>query len=272
MLTGCGRIAVAFSGGVDSSFLLFAANEALPGNVLAVTAKTGAFPDRETGEAEEFCSRYGIPQKVIKIDEMSVAGFVENTPERCYFCKKEIFTGLAAAAAAEGIHTVAEGSNADDDGDYRPGKRAVRELGVISPLQETGFTKAEIRQLSARFGLPAADKPSYACLATRIPYGDAITKEKLRMADAAEQFLIDLGFQQCRVRIHGRMARIELRPPDFGKFMQDGIRIPVYRAFKRLGFSYVSLDLEGYRTGSMNEVLDRGTDGEKSRTVSRSSL
>ena len=192
---------------------------------------------------------------VVANGRREVKGFAENQPDRCYLCKKEIFGGLIRAAAEEGITVVAEGSNVDDDGDYRPGHIAIRELGVRSPLREAGLTKAEIRQLSAQLGLPTASKPSFACLATRFPYGERITKEKLQMVDAAEQYLLDLGFAQLRVRMHGDMARIELLSSDFGRFMQEEIRIPVYNKLKALGFSYISLDLAGYRTGSMNEVL-----------------
>ncbi len=256
-LAACGRVAVAFSGGVDSTLLLYAAVDALGAeNVLAVTASSASFPAREMSEASELCEKAGVKQAVVKVAEMEIPGFAENPPDRCYLCKKEIFGGLIAAAKAEGIASVAEGSNTDDEGDYRPGMRAIKELGVLSPLRAAGLSKADIRALSARFGLPTASKPSLACLATRFPYGERITTEKLCMVDRAEQLLWDLGFSQVRVRVHGGTARIELLPAEFPRFMEDGTRLRVLKELKAIGFDYVSLDLQGYRTGSMNETLD----------------
>ena len=256
-LASCKSAAIAFSGGVDSAFLLHAAVDALGAeNVLAVTASSASFPARELSEAAELCTAAGVKQVIVKVAEMEIPGFAENPPDRCYLCKKEIFKGLMAAADKAGKNAACEGSNKDDEGDYRPGMRAIAELGVRSPLRKAGFTKAEIRALSARFGLPTASKPSLACLATRFPYGERITPEKLRMVDRAEQMLWDMGFSQVRVRIHGDLARIEIRPAEFSRFMEDEIRCRVAEEFKKIGFSYISLDLQGYRTGSMNETLD----------------
>ena len=258
LLSGYGSLAVAFSGGVDSTFLLYAAKEALGEKVMAVTGLSGSFPGREIREANEYCKSLGIPQAHVKVEEMQIPGFKENGKDRCYYCKKEIFTGLMAEAKKAGMKEIAEGSNQDDLSDYRPGMRAIRELGVKSPLQELQFSKREIRALSKILKLPTWDKPSFACLATRFPYGDEITAEKLRMVDLGEQFLMDQGFRQIRVRIHGRIARIECLPEDISRFTQEeGLREKICRAFKEYGFSYVALDLMGYRMGSMNEVLEK---------------
>ena len=254
-LRSFGSAAVAFSGGVDSAFLLYAAKEALGENAVAVTAASSLFPKREEDEAAAFCRKYGIKQVVLAADELSVEGFRENPPDRCYICKKDLFSRLIAKARELGMNAVLEGSNTDDTGDYRPGRRAIAELGVKSPLMDCGFSKNDIRALSERFGLPTWNKPSFACLASRFPYGEEITAEKLRMIDEAEQLLIDLGFTQLRVRIHGAIARIELLPEDFDRFMREEIRLRVNVEFRKIGFSYCALDLQGYRTGSMNEVL-----------------
>lgn len=256
-LAGLGSAVVAFSGGVDSTFLLHAAHQALGDGVLAATASSATFPERELREAEAFCAENGIRQIVFPSEELSVEGFAHNPKNRCYLCKRELFGKILAIQREQGVAAVLEGSNRDDDGDYRPGLQAVAELGILSPLREGGFTKLDIRALSKHFGLPTWDKQSFACLSSRFPYGDTISVEKLSMVDRAEQLLLDMGFTQLRVRIHGNLARIELPPEQFPRFMAEETRQAVARAFKRIGFSYVTLDVQGYRTGSMNEVLAR---------------
>lgn len=255
-LAAMGSAAAAFSGGVDSTFLLFAAKEALGDNVIAVTAASYLFPARELGEAKAFCAELGIKQIIVPARELEIEGFAQNPVNRCYLCKKDLFGKIKKTAEEQGMNAVAEGSNLDDTGDYRPGLAAIDELGIRSPLRETGFTKAEIRALSAVLGLPAKDKPSFACLASRFPYGETISEEKLGMVDRAEQYLLELGFRQFRVRIHGgNLARIELLPEEFDRFMRDEVRVPVCERLRELGFAYVSLDLQGYRTGSLNETI-----------------
>lgn len=252
-LRSLGSAAVAFSGGVDSAFLLKAAHDALGDRTVAVTASSCSFPERELREAKEFCRLHGIRQIICRSEELDVEGFRQNPRNRCYLCKRALFEKIWAIARENGLAAVAEGSNTDDDGDYRPGLAAVRELGVKSPLREAGLTKAEIRELSRELGLPTWNKPSFACLASRFAYGETISEEKLGMVDKAEQLLLDLGFQQVRVRVHGTMARIELLPEEFGKLLDA--RETVHETLRSLGFTYVSLDLGGYRTGSMNETL-----------------
>ncbi|HOM03310.1 MAG TPA: ATP-dependent sacrificial sulfur transferase LarE [Acetivibrio sp.] len=249
-------VIVAFSGGVDSTFLLKVAHEVLGDKVLAVTARSASFPERELKDAQSLAVEYKVPFRTIISEELDLEEFAENPPHRCYLCKKELFRKIKQIAEDEGYKFVVEGSNYDDLGDYRPGLKAIEELGIASPLREVGLTKAEIRQLSKEMGLETWDKPSFACLSSRFPYGERITEEKLKRVDKAEQFLIDLGFGQVRVRYHGNLARIEVGDKDFTKFMDNQIRNLVYSKFKELGFIYVSLDLMGYRTGSMNEELE----------------
>ena len=253
-------VAVSFSSGVDSTFLLYAAKQALGEKVLAVTATSCSFPVRELNEAKEFCKEYSIRQVIVQSEELKIEGFSHNPKNRCYLCKKELFEKIRDIADKEGFKEVAEGSNLDDNGDYRPGLVAVAELKVKSPLREIGFSKEEIRILSKYLLLPTWNKQSFACLSSRFPYGEEITEKKLKMVDKAEQYLLDLGFHQLRVRIHGNIARIELLPEEFSKFMEEKIRENVYSRFKEIGFTYVTLDVKGYRTGSMNETL---TEDEK---------
>ena len=248
-------VAVAYSSGVDSTFLLYAAKEALGDKAIALTATAASFPKRELCEAKEFCEKIGVKQFVIDFDEFKVEGFCENPKNRCYLCKRELFTLMGKVALENGAKEILEGSNLDDEGDYRPGMMAIKELGIKSPLRELGFTKAEIRELSKEFNLPTWQKPSFACLASRFPYGETISKEKLEMVEKAEEYLLDMGFKQVRVRIHSDVARIELDPSQFDLMMKEETRTAVYKKLKEFGFSYVSLDLLGYRTGSMNETI-----------------
>jgi uncharacterized protein len=249
------NLAIAFSGGVDSTFLLYVAHQVLGKRVLAVTALSAFYPDRESDEAIAFAQKYGIRQITCTVDELEIKGFAQNPLNRCYLCKSNLFGIFNRAIEQEGIKHLAEGSNADDVGDYRPGMQAVKELQVLSPLREAGLTKDEIRLLSKEMGLPTWDKPSFACLASRIPYGEPITREKLDAVDAAEQMLIDAGFRQARVRHHGKLARIEISPGQLDKIVAPAMRDKVITNMKKLGFAYVTVDLQGYRTGSMNETI-----------------
>lgn len=248
-------VAVAFSSGVDSTFLLKTAKDTLGDNVIAVTARSCSFPGRELNEALEFCKKEGIRHFVCESEELSIDGFAQNPKNRCYLCKKELFRKIQEIADENGIAAIAEGSNMDDMGDYRPGLAAVAELGIKSPLRHCNLTKADIRALSRYLNLPTWKKQSFACLSSRFVYGETITEEKLGMVDKAEQLLLDMGFHQVRVRIHGMMARIEIDPSEFAMLMEENNRMKITGEFKKYGFTYVSLDLMGYRTGSMNEVL-----------------
>lgn len=256
ILRSYGTIAIAYSGGVDSTFLLKTAADVLGDQVFAVTASAPFVPERELEETKRFCEENQIRQIVIASDVLDSDTFRKNPPDRCYYCKHDLFGKMIAEAEKNGIRCIAEGSNMDDTGDYRPGMKAIRELGVKSPLQEAGLYKSEIRVLSRELGLPTWDKQSFACLASRFVYGEAITAEKLRMVDRAEQMLLDLGFRQFRVRLHGKLARIEVFPEEIERLAAPEIREGLYARMKAVGFDYVTLDLGGYRTGSMNETLE----------------
>ena len=253
-----GSLAVAFSGGVDSTFLLKVAHDILGSRALAVTARSSTYPEREFREAVDFVKGLGVKHVVIVSEELDIEGFSENPVNRCYFCKKELFTKINDVARENNIEYVADGSNVDDLGDYRPGMAAARELNVTSPLRDASLTKEDIRILSKDMELPTWNKPAFACLSSRFPYGQKITREKLGMIDRAEQLLLDLGFTQVRVRHHGEVARIEVSAEERNKFFSTDLMDRIYTSFKEIGFNYTALDLRGYRTGSMNETLNPG--------------
>ncbi len=250
-------VVVAFSSGVDSTFLLKTAHDVLGDKVLAVTASSCSFPERELNEAKSFCKQQGIKHIVCQSEELKIEGFSKNPENRCYLCKRELFEKIGQIAAENQIDYIVEGSNMDDNGDYRPGLLAVAELGVKSPLRKVELTKAEIRMLSKEMGLSTWNKQSFACLSSRFVYGEIITEEKLSMVDKAEQLLLDMDFHQIRVRIHDTIARIEILPEEFEKLMQKETRTLIISKFKEYGFTYVTLDLQGYRMGSMNETLGK---------------
>ncbi len=248
-------LAVAFSGGVDSTFLLNVAYGVLKDKAIAVTARSSTYPEREYREAVDFANKLGVKHIVITSEELEIEGFSDNPVNRCYFCKHELFTKIYEVAKENKIQYVADGSNIDDLGDYRPGMKAAKELEVVSPLKQAGMNKEDIRILSKEMGLPTWDKPAFACLSSRFPYGHKITREKLEMVDKAEQFLLDLGFRQVRVRHHGDIARIEVSKNERNRFFDEELMDRVSSRFKEVGFAYTALDMKGYRTGSMNETI-----------------
>ena len=256
-LKSMGSALVAFSGGVDSSFLLKAASEVLKDNVIAVTAKSSSFPEREIKKAVEIAQLLKVKHLIIESSEMENPNYLKNDKDRCYYCKTELFEDLRKIAIKEEINFVLDGQNYDDIGDYRPGMKAAKEIGVRSPLKDACLTKNEIREMSKKFGLPNWNSPSLACLASRIPYGTAVDAKILAKIDFLENLLINLGFTQARVRHHDKIARIEIPEGEMEKFNVDDIRMQVISEFKNKGYLYITLDLEGYKTGSMNKVLNR---------------
>lgn len=256
LLRRLGPVLVAFSGGVDSALVLrLALDELGRGNVLAVTASGDVHTPMEVTAAAELAAWLDARHLVMTTHELTIEGFAENPPERCYLCKKAMYTALLALADGEGLRAVVDGSNADDGGDYRPGTAAATELGVRSPLAEAGIGKQQVRDLARSLGLPNWDLPSAPCLASRFPYGEVITPVKLEVVAAAERGLQGLGFTQVRVRHHGRLARLEVAQQDIAHAAEESVRRAIVKLLRDLGYAYVALDLEGFRSGSLNEVL-----------------
>ncbi len=239
---------------MDSTFLIKVAYDILGENALAVTAASSIYTQKELLDAKGFAKAIGIPHIILQSKNLDIPGFSQNSPDRCYFCKRELFHKIQQIAKKHHLNAVLDGSNADDVSDYRPGAKAKQELGIRSPLQEVGLTKQEIRELSASMKMKSAKKQPFACLASRFPYGTKITKERLRQVESAENYLFSLGVTQCRVRYHGHVARIEVGIDELPLVLRNASKIT--KRFKTLGFTYITLDLEGYRTGSLNEVLE----------------
>jgi len=250
---------VAFSGGVDSTFLLAAAHEILQENLVAVTAESPVHPRRGKQAAVDVASELGVRHIVIQSREMSQPDFVANTRDRCYVCKKYLFEDLIKLASEKGIPHIAHGANQDDLADFRPGFAAAREMGIHAPMVEAGLTKDDIRRLSKQMNLKTWNVPPMACLATRIPYGTPLDKKSLAMIDQAEEIILNLEFKSCRVRLHDTVARIEVDPEEINRILDQKIRLTIARQLREIGFRFVSVDLEGYNPGSMNRMIDHNS-------------
>ncbi len=255
LLSGFESIVVAYSGGVDSAYLAWAANRARPGQVLCVTADSASYPRRHRDIAEAIAREFHLSHEFISTDELARPEYRANPSNRCYHCKTELYEHLTVLARDRGFAVVVDGSNADDRGDYRPGRQAAREFGVRSPLDEADLTKPEIRELARRAGLPIWDEPASACLSSRIPYQSEVTEEKLAIIERAEEAVRELGFRVFRVRHHDTLARLEIGRDEMARALEPDINQALVAALKAIGYQYVSLDLQGYRTGSLNDVL-----------------
>lgn len=248
-------VVVAYSGGVDSAYLAWAAHRVLGARALAVTADSDSYPERHRQMAMRIAQEFGFPHEIIQTAELERPEYRANAPDRCYHCKNELYTHLSRLAAARGFAAVVDGSNADDRGDYRPGRRAAREFGVLSPLDEAGLTKDDVRALSHEAGLPTWDEPASACLSSRIPYFSEVTPDKLHVIERAEDAVRELGFRVLRVRHHGDVARIEVARDEMPRLLEPDVAAAIDRSLKALGFRYVTVDLKGYRLGSLNEGI-----------------